>query len=117
MKQYLGDKAAVPPQHVIVCDEAQRTWDLQQVINKHPAVQDHQSEPEAFVEFGERIPEWCVLVGLIGTGQEINVGEEAGLGQWREALQQAAHRSSGQCTRRSGCWMSYSRIRRCPTAS
>ena len=39
--------------------------------------------------FGERIPEWCVLVGLIGTGQEIHVGEEAGLGQWREALQKA----------------------------
>ena len=80
MKQYLGDKAAVPPQHVIVYDEAQRAWDLQQVINKHPLLRDHKSEPEAFVEFGERIPEWCVLVGLIGTGQEINVGEEAGLG-------------------------------------
>src|SRR5665647_735496 len=89
MKQYLGDKAAVPPQHVIVYDEAQRAWDLQQVIMKHPGVRDHKSEPEAFVEFGERIPEWCVLVGLIGTGQEINVGEEAGLGQWREALQKA----------------------------
>lgn len=31
-----------------------------------------------------------MLVGLIGTGQEINLGEEAGLlGQWREALQKA----------------------------
>jgi len=90
MKQYLGDKAAVPPQHVIVYDEAQRAWDLQQVIMKHPGVRDHKSEPEAFVEFGERIPEWCVLVGLIGTGQEINVGEEAGLGQWLEALQNAS---------------------------
>ena len=89
MKQYLGDKAAVPPQHVIVYDEAQRAWDIQQVIIKHPGVQDHKSEPEAFVEFGERIPEWCVLVGLIGSGQEINVGEEAGLGQWCEALQKA----------------------------
>ena len=59
------------------------------MVNKHPGVQDHKSEPEAFVEFGERIPEWCVLVGLIGTGQEINVGEEAGLGQWREALLKA----------------------------
>ncbi len=89
MKQYLGDKAAVPPQHVIVYDEAQRAWDLEQVIIKHPGLRDHKSEPEAFVEFGERIPEWCVLVGLIGTGQEINVGEEAGLGQWLDALQNA----------------------------
>ena len=30
-----------------------------------------------------------MLVGLIGTGQEIHVGEEAGLGQWREALRKA----------------------------
>ncbi len=89
VKQYLGDKAAVPPQHVIVYDEAQRAWDLDQVIAKHPELRQHRSEPEAFVEFGERIPEWCVLVGLIGSGQEINTGEEAGLGQWRGALAEA----------------------------
>jgi len=35
------------------------------------------SEPEAFVGFGERIPEWCVLVGFIGSGQEIHMGEQA----------------------------------------
>ncbi len=31
VRQYLGDKAAVPPQHVIVYDEAQRAWDVEQV--------------------------------------------------------------------------------------
>ena len=46
------------------------------------------SEPEAFVHFSESIPEWCVLVGLIGSGQEIHDGE-AGLGQWRTALEVA----------------------------
>lgn len=91
MKQYLGDKAAVPPQHVIVYDEAQRAWDMEQVAAKH-ALPFPVSEPEAFVGFGERIPEWCVLVGLIGSGQEIHVGEEAGLGQWREALRKAGSR-------------------------
>ena len=34
----------------------------------------------------ERIPEWCVVVGLIGSGQEIHIGEEAGIGQWRSAV-------------------------------
>ena len=34
MKQYLGDKGAIPPQHVIVYDEAQRAWDLEQVIKQ-----------------------------------------------------------------------------------
>lgn len=88
VKQYLGDRSAIPPHHVIVYDEAQRAWDVEQVAAKHPGT-DPRSEPEAFVEFGERIPEWCVLVGLIGSGQEINVGEEAGLGQWRAALLEA----------------------------
>lgn len=92
VKQYLGDKAAIPPQHVIVYDEAQRAWDVEQVAAKH-ALPFPVSEPEAFVGFGERIPEWCVLVGLIGTGQEIHVGEEAGLGQWREALRKAGSRN------------------------
>ena len=41
------------------------------------------------MDCGERIPGWCVLVGLIGSGQEIHVGEEAGLGQWRTALEKA----------------------------
>jgi len=56
VKQYLGDKAAVPQQHVIVYDEAQRAWDVEQVAAKH-ALPFPVSEPEAFVGFGERIPE------------------------------------------------------------
>ena len=49
------------------------------------------SEPEHFIEFAERIPEWCVVIGLIGGGQEIHVGEEAGLVQWRWAVERAGH--------------------------
>ena len=98
VKQYLGDSKAAPPQHVIVYDEAQRAWDLEQVAAKH-ALPFPVSEPEAFVGFGERIPGWCVLVGLIGSGQEIHVGEEAGLGQWRAALEKAGDPAAGQCTR------------------
>ena len=59
VKQYLGDKAAVPPQQVIVYDEAQRAWDVERVAAKH-ALPFPVSEPEAFVGFGERIPEWCL---------------------------------------------------------
>jgi hypothetical protein len=89
VKQYLGNSGAIPPHHVIVYDEAQRAWDAEQVSAKH-AFPSVVSEPEAFVEFGERVPEWCVLVGLIGAGQEIHIGEEGGLGQWREALEKAS---------------------------
>lgn len=75
----------VPPEHVFVFDEAQRAWDAEHVRRKHkdPTMR---SEPEHFVEFAERAPEWCVVVGLVGTGQEIHIGEEGGLGQWRDAI-------------------------------
>jgi len=88
VKQYSGGKSRIPAEHVLVFDEAQRAWDRERVEAKH----DHdgaagKSEPEHFVEFATRIPDWCVVVGLIGTGQEINVGEEGGLIQWRQAIE------------------------------
>ncbi len=78
--------AAVPPQRVVVFDEAQRAWDRERVRQDHPQVPP-KSEPEHFVEFADRSGGWHVLVGLIGEGQEINTGEEAGMGQWRDALE------------------------------
>jgi hypothetical protein len=44
------------------------------------------SEPQHLLEFCERIPEWCVLVALIGDGQAIHVGEEGGVPLWRDAI-------------------------------
>lgn len=82
---------SVPPEHVLVFDEAQRAWDESMVRRKHddPLAK---SEPEHFVEFAGRIPAWAVVVALIGSGQEIHTGEEGGVGQWRKALE-----SSPQC--------------------
>ena len=77
----------VPSEHVLVYDEAQRAYDAAMVASKHPEMaQSARSEPELFVEFAERIPEWCVVVGLIGGGQEIHTGEEAGTVQWADAI-------------------------------
>ncbi len=73
-------------------DEAQRAFDAEQVRAKHKDTRNPaelKSEPEHFVEFAERIPDWCVVVGLIGSGQEIHVGEEAGLVQWRWAVERS----------------------------
>jgi hypothetical protein len=86
VKTYSAHPDAVPPEHLLVFDEAQRAWDAQQVASKHKGGGDGRSEPEHFVEFAGRIPEWCVVVGLIGSGQEIHVGEEGGIVQWRRAL-------------------------------
>ncbi|MFM1872781.1 MAG: hypothetical protein RL398_2203, partial [Planctomycetota bacterium] len=90
VKRYGSKRSAVPPEHVLVYDEAQRAWDRAQVAASHDLPIDQaRGEPEMFVEFAERIPEWCVVIGLIGTGQEIHKGEEAGIAAWREAVQQS----------------------------
>jgi hypothetical protein len=79
----------IPPEHVLIFDEAQRAFDADQVAVTHEGRGDGRSEPEHFVEFAERVPEWCVVVGLIGTGQQIHVGEEGGIGQWLSAVEAA----------------------------
>lgn len=77
----------IPSEHVLVYDEAQRAYDQAMVAMKHPDMaHDAKSEPELFVEFAERIPDWCVVVGLIGSGQEIHTGEEGGIPQWATAI-------------------------------
>lgn len=93
VKTYSRRPGLVPPEHVLVFDEAQRAFDADMVAAKHA---DHvgpaRSEPGHFIEFAGRIPEWCVVIGLIGTGQEIHVGEEGGLTQWRQAVEEAEKR-------------------------
>jgi len=83
LKQYGGTKHGTPTEHVWVYDEAQRAWDAEQVKDKRNHAT---SEPEDFLQLGSKMDGWAMLVGLIGEGQEIHIGEEAGLAQWNEAL-------------------------------
>lgn len=69
---------AVPPENLIIFDEAQRAWD-----EGRP-----KSEPELFLDILQRL-DWACLVCLVGPGQEINRGE-GGLALWGEALSKAA---------------------------
>ena len=82
VKSY-GLTEKTPLQHVVVFDEAQRAWDAAYMSFKGKG---DLSEPEILVSVGERIPGWASLVGLIGHGQEINSGEEAGMEGWNAAL-------------------------------
>jgi hypothetical protein len=94
VKTFYGRRHVPPPHHVLIYDEAQRAFDSAQVAEKHPelaAKLGALSEPELFVKFAERVPEWSVLVGLIGTGQEIHIGEEAGIKQWADAINATEH--------------------------
>lgn len=89
LKQHLLNKhAQVPSEHIIVFDEAQRAWDPEQIAEKHNV---SASEPDLVIRCADRIPEWCVVLGLVGEGQEIHKGEEAGLTQWADAVRQSAN--------------------------
>ncbi len=83
---------AIPPEHVIVFDEAQRAWDAEvgQELMGRPS-----SEPELFLDILDRL-EWACLVCLVGPGQEINRGE-GGLPLWGEALAAAAEAGRPWC--------------------
>lgn len=93
VKRYSRKPGLVPPEHVLVFDEAQRAYDATMVRAKHDN-DSLGSEPEQFISFADRIPGWCVVVGLIGTGQEIHLGEEAGIGQWLRAIERSPRRAA-----------------------
>ena len=79
-----------PTEKVVVFDEAQRAWNQHQTSKfmrqKRGQSDFNQSEPEFLIEVMNRHQDWCVVVCLIGGGQEINTGE-AGLVAWMQALQ------------------------------
>jgi hypothetical protein len=81
----VGARGTDPPANALVFDEAQRAWDRTRMKLKHGLTM---SEPELAVAVAARIPGWGVIIGLIGEGQEIHVGEEAGLRQWADALRE-----------------------------
>jgi hypothetical protein len=67
-----------------VFDEAQRMWDAIYMKAKRGL---DASEPDLLIRAAERLDGWATLVGLIGEGQEIYVGEEGGLGLWYDAIE------------------------------
>tara|TARA_R100001143_G_C3359743_1_gene134730 strand:- start:3593 stop:5590 length:1998 start_codon:yes stop_codon:yes gene_type:complete len=87
----LGVEAA-PVEKVVVFDEAQRAWDQANTAKfmqqKRDQIGFDLSEPEFLIQVMDRHTDWCVIVALIGGGQEINTGE-AGLPEWFAALRRS----------------------------
>jgi hypothetical protein len=85
----LMNPGKAPPERVVIFDEAQRAWDAEStarfMIQKRGQRSFDQSEPEFLVSVMDRHPDWCVIIALIGGGQEINTGE-AGLKGWIDAI-------------------------------
>jgi hypothetical protein len=81
-----------PVEKVVVFDEAQRAWDKHNTAKFMQQKRDQPgfdlSEPEFLIQVMDRHDDWCVIVALIGGGQEINTGE-AGLPEWFSALRRS----------------------------
>jgi hypothetical protein len=85
LKEHAAEGASLPPEHVVVFDEAQRAWDAE---TGQKLLRRRRSEPELFLEILRRLP-WACLACLVGPGQEINRGE-GGMALWAEALSRDA---------------------------
>ena len=81
--------ANIPPEHVVIFDEAQRAWTHEMIkrfmVTKKGIADFNYSEPEFLISTMDRHKDWAVIICLIGGGQEINTGE-AGLPEWFDAL-------------------------------
>lgn len=88
--EYLKDQSA-PIEKVVIFDEAQRAWNEQKASqfmkDKRGLETFNQSEPQFLINVMNRHQDWCVIICLIGGGQEINTGE-AGLSEWILALKE-----------------------------
>lgn len=81
-----------PDEKVVVFDEAQRAWDVEQTSKfmqqKKGQPGFSMSEPEFLLSIMDRHDDWCAIVCLVGGGQEINTGE-AGIDEWLRALERS----------------------------
>lgn len=87
--EYVSSPRA-PVEHVVVFDEAQRAWNKEQTCRfmreKRGRADFDMSEPEFLLSVMNRHLDWCVVICLVGGGQEINTGE-AGLQEWLSAIE------------------------------
>ncbi len=78
-----------PIEHVVIFDEAQRAWNLQQTAHFMQRKKNRpgfaQSEPEFLISCMDRHKDWAAIICLVGGGQEINTGE-AGIDAWLDAV-------------------------------
>lgn len=83
------ESTIAPIEKVVVFDEAQRAWTLEQTSTfmktKKGKPNFNQSEPEFLIGVMNRHQNWAVIICLIGGGQEINTGE-AGIQEWFDSI-------------------------------
>ena len=87
VNEYMANKAGDFSKNVIVFDEGQRAWDRERMSTRHR--NDPRSEPDVMVDLCAEQLKWCVLLILVGEGQEINTGENSGMIQWNTAIERS----------------------------
>lgn len=87
LRYHRENPAAVPHEHVVVFDEAQRAWDKNQMQRKQGV---DASEAAELFDVMDRLEGWAVIVALVGGGQEIFLGE-AGLEEWGRVVAERPH--------------------------
>lgn len=84
-----SNHAYVPVEHIAIFDEAQRAWTKRGLadfmlkkkkINNFPY-----SEPHYLISCMDRHEDWCVVICLVGGGQEIH-HDEAGILEWLQVM-------------------------------
>lgn len=76
-----------PYEKVVIFDESQRAWNMERLHTKMKE-KGHMievSEPDLLISHMDKHEDWCVIVCLVGGGQEINKGE-AGISTWIESM-------------------------------
>lgn len=86
VNQYLANGAPDFHDNIVVFDEGQRAWDSAQMSAKRNT---NKSEPDVIVELCSKRLDWCVLLVLVGEGQEIHNGENSGIAQWNTAIEKS----------------------------
>ena len=86
VNEYNSGKMNCFEKNIVVFDEGQRAWDVNQMQSKRRV---NKSEPDVMIELCDSKLDWCVLLILVGEGQEIYNGENSGLSQWNTAVGKA----------------------------
>jgi hypothetical protein len=85
-RHYFNSPLEKPDERIIIFDEAQRAWNKEQMMKKSEKSERYtSSEPELIMDIMDRQKDWCVIIGLVGSGQEIHNGE-AGLREWGNTI-------------------------------
>ena len=86
LEHYLSDRTKTEVyRNILVFDEGQRIWNSDQMRRKYKRYNINESEADVLLDMQEKL-DWSVFIVLIGDNQEINSGEEIGLGQWKRAI-------------------------------